>query len=108
VQAKGTSAEEADTAVGRVIDVYTRHVTELQEAQGIAAGSRINASVLVAPSAAPVQGTRTRALAGTALLGGIGGMLATLWFDRLALRRRSRKDGSPEPRRPVEELAAAG
>ncbi|KUN19762.1 hypothetical protein AQJ23_35490 [Streptomyces antibioticus] len=108
VQAKGTSAEEADTAVGRVIDVYTRHVTELQEAEGIAAGSRINASVLVAPSAAPVQGTKTRALAGTALLGGIGGMLATLWFDRVALRRRSRKDGSPQPRRPVEELAAAG
>ncbi|NUR41316.1 MAG: hypothetical protein HOV73_14655 [Streptomyces sp.] len=103
VQVKGASAAEADTAVSRVIDVYTRHVTALQEAEGIPAGSRISASVLVAPSAALVQGTRTRALAGTALLGGIGGVLATLWCDRFASRRRS-----PEPRRPAEELAAAG
>ncbi|WP_405727082.1 hypothetical protein OG885_05870 [Streptomyces sp. NBC_00028] len=103
VQVKGASAAEADTAVSRVIDVYTRHVTALQEAEGIPAGSRISASVLVAPSAAPVQGTRTRALAGTALLGGIGGVLATLWFDRFASRRRR-----PEPRRPAEELAVAG
>ncbi|MFC8347338.1 hypothetical protein [Streptomyces sp. NPDC057280] len=108
VQVKGSSAAEADTAVSRVIDVYTRHVTALQEAQGIAAGSRISASVLVAPSAAPVQGTRTRALAGTALLGSIGGLLATLWFDQFASRRRSRKDGSPEQPLPVEELAVAG
>ncbi|WP_329332281.1 hypothetical protein OG866_05445 [Streptomyces sp. NBC_00663] len=103
VQVKGASATEADTAVSRVIDVYTRHVTALQEAEGIPAEARISASVLVAPSAAPVQGTRTRALAGTALLGGLGGILGTLWFDRFASRRRSR-----EPRRPVEELAVAG
>ncbi|PWI13600.1 hypothetical protein DI272_05180 [Streptomyces sp. Act143] len=108
VQVKGASAEEADAAVGRVIDVYTRHVTDLQEAQGIPAGSRINASVLVAPSAAAVQGTRTRALAGTALLGGIGGMLAALWFDQYALRRRSRGKGAQEAPRAAEELAVTG
>ncbi|MET7698768.1 hypothetical protein [Streptomyces sp. NPDC005485] len=97
VQAQRAGAVEADRAVSRIIEVYTKHVTDLQDSQQIAPGSRISASVLVAPSAAPVQGTRSRALAGTALLGGIFGILGALWCDRYALRRRKRKDGSPEP-----------
>ncbi|MFE1882019.1 hypothetical protein [Streptomyces diastatochromogenes] len=97
VQAQRSGAVEADTAVRRVIEVYTQHVTALQDAQGIAPASRISASVLVAPSAAPVQGARSRALAGTALLGGIAGILGALWLDRYALRRGKRKDGSPDP-----------
>jgi hypothetical protein len=97
VQAQRSGAVEADTAVSRVIDVYTKHVTDLQEAQKIAPASQIRASVLVAPSAAPLQGTRSRALAGTALLGGIAGILGALWFDRYALWRGKRKDDSPDP-----------
>ncbi|MEU6554460.1 hypothetical protein ABZ915_29935 [Streptomyces sp. NPDC046915] len=97
VQAQRAGAVEADSAVSRVIEVYTKHVADLQGAQGIAPASRISASVLVAPSAAPVQGNRTRALAGTALLGGIAGILGALWFDQYALRRRKRKDDSAEP-----------
>ncbi|WP_367319224.1 hypothetical protein [Streptomyces sp. HUAS ZL42] len=97
VQAQRSGAVEADTAVRRLIEVYTKHVTDLQDAQGIAPASRISASVLVAPSAAPVQGTRTRALAGTALLGAVAGILGALWLDHVALRRRKREDGSPDP-----------
>ncbi|MFE9450075.1 hypothetical protein [Streptomyces sp. NPDC006739] len=97
VQAQRSGAVEADTAVSRVIEVYARHVTDLQNEQGIAPASRISASVLVAPSAAPVRGTRTRGLAGTALLGALAGILGALWFDRYASRRRKRKDGSPDP-----------
>ncbi|MFG2936782.1 hypothetical protein [Streptomyces sp. NPDC048282] len=111
VQAQRGDAVAADTAVGRVIEVYTKHVTQLQDAQGIAAGSRISASVLVAPSAAPVQGTRTRALAGTALLGGIAGILGALWCDQYALRRRQRKGrpaGLPDPVRHADGVAVAG
>ncbi|MER6735078.1 hypothetical protein [Streptomyces puniciscabiei] len=108
VQAQRGGAAEADTAVRRVIDAYTRHVTELQDAQGVAPAARISASVLVAPSAAPVQGTRTRALAGTALLGGIAGILGALWFDQCALRRRGRKGTSPDPRRQADGLPVAG
>lgn len=97
VQVQRADAVEADRAVNRIIGVYTKHVTDLQDAQRIAPGSRISASVLVAPSTAPVQGTRSRALAGTALLGAIFGILGALWFDRYALRRRKREGGSPEP-----------
>ncbi|GGV59178.1 hypothetical protein GCM10010294_06960 [Streptomyces griseoloalbus] len=95
VQARRAGAVEADTAVQRVVDVYTRHVADLQDAQGIAPGLRISASVLVAPSATPVQGSRTRALAGTALLGGTAAILGALWCDRYALRRRERNESSP-------------
>ncbi|MFI5675717.1 hypothetical protein [Streptomyces cellulosae] len=97
VQAQRSGAVEADTAVSRVIDVYTKHVTDLQDAQKIAPASQIRASVLVAPSAAPLQGNRSRALAGTALLGAIAGILGALWFDRYALWRGKRKDDSPDP-----------
>ncbi|MET8805156.1 hypothetical protein [Streptomyces sp. NPDC004546] len=108
VQAQRGGPVEADTAVQRVIDVYTRHVTALQEAQGIAPGARISASVLVAPSAAPVQGTRTRALAGTALLGATAGILGALWFDQCALRRRTRKKTSVDPRHRADGIPVAG
>ncbi|MGW7261296.1 hypothetical protein [Streptomyces sp. NPDC054834] len=108
VQARRAGAVEADTAVSRVIEVYTKHVADLQEAQGIAPGSRISASVLVAPSAAPEQGTRTRALAGTALLGGVAGILGALWFDQYALRRRRRKGDSPDPVRHTAGIPVAG
>ena len=97
VQAQRSDAVAADAAVSRIIEVYTEHVTELQDAEGIAPASRISASVLVAASAAPVHGTRTRALAGTALLGGTGGILGALWLDQWALRRRRREDDSPDP-----------
>ncbi|WP_369230561.1 hypothetical protein AB5J56_05370 [Streptomyces sp. R21] len=101
VQARRAGPVEADTAVQRIIDVYTRHVADLQDAQGVAAGARISAAVLVAPSAAQVQGTRSRALAGTALLGTGGALLGALWFDQYALRRRKvpagRREADPVP-----------
>ncbi|WP_369029980.1 MULTISPECIES: hypothetical protein [Streptomyces] len=97
VQARGAGPDEANTAVRRIIEVYSGHVTRLQETQRIAAGSRINASVLVAPSAALVQGTKSRALAGTALLGGLAAILGALWVDQYALHRRRRKADSSEP-----------
>ncbi|MFJ5302923.1 hypothetical protein [Streptomyces sp. NPDC088350] len=96
IQAQRSDPVAADAAVSRVIETYTQHVTDLQDAQGIAPASRINASVLVAASAAPVHGTRTRALAGTALLGALAGILGALWCDQYALRRRRRRDNSPD------------
>ncbi|MCZ9345521.1 hypothetical protein NGM37_48070, partial [Streptomyces sp. TRM76130] len=94
VQAERAGAAEADTAVQRIIDVYTRHVADIQDAQDVAPSLRISASVLVAPSAAPVRGARSRALAGTALLGTTATVLAALWCDR-CVRRRGKRTGSP-------------
>jgi hypothetical protein len=48
----------------------------------------MSVTVLVAPSAAEVYGTKSRGLVGVALLGLVGGVLVALWTDRWALRRR--------------------
>lgn len=108
VQARGADPVEADTTVRRIIDVYSAHVADIQETQGISAGARINASVLVAPSAARVQGTKSRAVAGTALLGATAALLSALWFDQYALRRRNRKDTLPQPRHHSGGIAVSG
>ncbi len=108
VQARAADPGEADTAVRRIIEVYSAHVADVQKAQGISAGARINASVLVAPSAAQVQGTKSRALAGTALLGATAALLSALWFDQYALRRRNRKGTSPEPQHHPGGVPVAG
>ncbi|WP_371668117.1 hypothetical protein OG985_10970 [Streptomyces sp. NBC_00289] len=108
VQARGADPVEADRAVRRIIEVYSGHVADMQDAQRISAGSRISASVLVAPSAAQVQGTRSRALAGTALLGVSAAILGALWFDQFALRRGNRKDSAPDPRRHTGGIPVAG
>ncbi|MFK4100484.1 hypothetical protein ACI2L1_10485 [Streptomyces sp. NPDC019531] len=105
VQARRGSAAEADAVVRQVIEVYGKHVAALQEAQGVATGARISASVLVAPSSALMQGTRSRALAGTALLGALTGILGALWFDRFARRRG--KD-FPGPRLYSDEVPVTG
>ncbi|MFF7238851.1 hypothetical protein [Streptomyces collinus] len=88
VQSQASGADAAVTAVRRVIEVYTRHVDAMQSAQGVPAGSRITASVLTSPSAAQVQGDKSRGLAGTALLGLTAGVLGALWLDRYLTGRR--------------------
>jgi hypothetical protein len=93
VQSQASGPDAAVTAVRRIIDVYTKHVEELQTAQGVPAASRITASVLVSPSAAEVRGNKSRGLAGTVLLGGAGGILGALWLDRYAMSRRKVSPG---------------
>ncbi|MEU6372632.1 hypothetical protein [Streptomyces sp. NPDC046909] len=95
VQSQASGSEAAVSAVSRIIDVYTRHVEELQTAQGVPESARITASVLVAPSAAAVQGDKSRGLAGAGLLGLAFGVVGALWFDRYALRRRKRASAAP-------------
>ncbi|WP_432025902.1 hypothetical protein [Streptomyces sp. 1222.5] len=93
VQSQASGSDAAVTAVRRIIDVYTEHVERLQTAQGVSAGARITAAVLVAPSAAEVQGDRGRGLAGTALLGAAAGVLGALWLDRYLMGRRTVSPG---------------
>ncbi|GEJ98792.1 hypothetical protein [Streptomyces sp. 1-11] len=108
VQARRSDPAAADTAVRRIIDVYSRHVAATQSAEGVADRALITASVLVAPGATPVRGDKARALAGTALLGALAGVLGALWCDRYALRRGKRRAASPDPLRRTDGVPAAG
>lgn len=101
VQSQASDGDAAVTAVRRIIDVYTQHVEELQTAQGVSASSRITAAVLVSPSAAAVQGNKSRGLAGAALLGSAVGVIGALWFDRYALNRRKDAPGRRRHAGPV-------
>ncbi|MFF9107380.1 hypothetical protein ACF1AY_29055 [Streptomyces sp. NPDC014776] len=93
VQSQASDADTAVASVRRIIDVYARHVGQVQESQGVADGARITASVLVSPSAAEVRGTPSRGLAGTALLGLAGGVVGALWLDRYLMNRRAQVPG---------------
>ncbi|MGW2522454.1 hypothetical protein ACWC09_36775 [Streptomyces sp. NPDC001617] len=100
VQSQASAPDAAETAVRRVIDVYTQHVEQMQTAQRVPSTGRITASVLVAPSAAEVQGNKSRGLAGVALLGLAAGVVGALWLDRYALSRRAdstRRHAGPVP-----------
>lgn len=101
VQAQTSGPDAAVSAVRRVIDVYTRHVAQVQEGQGVPEEARITASVLVSPSAAKVQGTPSRGLAGAALLGLSAGVVGALWLDRYLLSRRTDAQGRRRHAGPV-------
>ena len=93
VQSELTDPAAADATVQRIIALYTTHVQQLQTAHGIAAKARMSVDVLVPANAVEVHGTKSRGLAGTALLGLGGGVLLALWTDRWAARRRWDRDG---------------
>ncbi|NXY94254.1 hypothetical protein HYE82_07605 [Streptomyces sp. BR123] len=95
VQAEHTDPEAANAAVRAVIEAYARRVTALQEAEGVPAASRMSVDQLVPPAAVAQQGTKSRALAGLALLAAVAGVPAALWTDRLLVRRnRRRREGA--------------
>ncbi|MBY8339121.1 hypothetical protein LXH13_34805 [Streptomyces spinosirectus] len=105
VQSQASGPDAAVTAVRRIIDVYTRHVEQLQSAQHVPSGARITASVLTTPSAAAVRGNKTRGLAGVALLGLAAGVVGALWLDRYALNRRTTPQGRRRSSTPAVPVA---
>ncbi|MFD7631176.1 hypothetical protein ACFV7Q_35045 [Streptomyces sp. NPDC059851] len=95
VQAEHPDPAAANSAVRAVIEAYTRRVTALQDAQGIPAASRMSVDQLVPPAAVAQHGTKSRGLAGLALLAAVAGVPAALWTDRMLVRRnRRRREGA--------------
>ncbi|MFB7465250.1 hypothetical protein ACFCZ1_17470 [Streptomyces sp. NPDC056224] len=91
VQAEQSDPAAADTAVRKIIEVYTKHLSDMQTQQGIPAASLMSVHLLVPPTAVAQTGTKSRALAGVALLAGVGGTAAALWTDQALLRRDRRR-----------------
>ncbi|WP_405528140.1 hypothetical protein OG592_09595 [Streptomyces avidinii] len=91
IQAEQAGPAAADTAVRKIIEIYTRHLTDLQAQQGVPDSARMSVTLLVPPTAVVQTGTKSRGLAGTALLGAVGGVVAALWTDRLLTRRSRRR-----------------
>ncbi|MGR4880762.1 hypothetical protein ACIPUC_15355 [Streptomyces sp. LARHCF249] len=92
IQAEQSGPAAADTAVRKVIELYTKHLADLQTEQGIPEAARMSVTLLVPPNAVAQTGTKSRGLAGSVLLAGIAGVPAALWTDQL-LARRARRAG---------------
>jgi hypothetical protein len=73
---------------------YNRQLKALQDRWNVAQHLRITTSTLVPPSAVMLSHSATRALLGSAILGGIATLAVPLWFDAFA-RRRERGPAIP-------------
>ncbi|MFC4031162.1 hypothetical protein ACFO3J_06710 [Streptomyces polygonati] len=87
IQSREEESAAADNSAYTIISVYRHHLSALQTAQHIPPASQMTAELLVPPSSVLESGTKSRALAGVALSGAVGGVLAALWTDRFARRR---------------------
>ncbi|WP_328788128.1 Wzz/FepE/Etk N-terminal domain-containing protein [Streptomyces sp. NBC_00273] len=91
IQAEQAEPASADTAVRKIIEIYTKHLTDMQTQQGVPDSARMSVTLLVPPTAAVQTGNKSRGLAGAALMGGVGGVVVALWTDRLLTRRSRRR-----------------
>ncbi|MCY0946673.1 hypothetical protein [Streptomyces antarcticus] len=107
VQAEQADPMAADETVRAIIEVYTKHLTDAQTQQGIPDSARMSVTVLVPPTAVAQNGTKSRGLAGTALLAAVAGVVAALWTDQLLTRRGRRRGADAGPDRPAEDRVPA-
>jgi hypothetical protein len=79
------------TALGSVTQLVTAfdaELTDLQKEWAVAVDDRISVVVLAPPTALALLPVKSRALAGSALLGTMGTVMAALWRNRHMGRRR--------------------
>ncbi|MEU8839155.1 hypothetical protein AB0D97_08475 [Streptomyces roseus] len=91
VQAEHADPAAANLAVLKVVEAYTQRITAMQAEQQIPEKARMSVTLLVPPTAVAQTGTKSRGLAGTALLAGVCAVAAALWTDRLVTRRNRRR-----------------
>ncbi|MFE2552134.1 hypothetical protein ACFXGI_26780 [Streptomyces sp. NPDC059355] len=95
VQAEHADPAAANLAVLKVVEAYTKRITAMQAEQQIPEKARMSVTLLVPPTAVAQTGTKSRGLAGAALLAGVCGVAAALWTDQLVTRRnRRRREGA--------------
>lgn len=95
VQADHTDPAVADSSVLKIVEVYGKHLADLQAEQRIPMAARMSVTVLVPPAAVAKTGTKSRGLAGTALLALAVGAAGALWSDGFLTRRdRRRREGA--------------
>ncbi|MBZ9598845.1 hypothetical protein NRK68_27360 [Streptomyces yangpuensis] len=110
IQVEHTDPDVADASVRKIIEVYARHLADLQTQQGIPEAARMSVDLLVQPHAVARTGDRVRGLAGTALLTVVTAVAAALWTDRILTRRNRRRRESADagPQDPPEEPVETG
>jgi hypothetical protein len=90
-------AGDPDTAVKSVdvlVSKLDSELVALQNRVGVDPSDRITSLLLAKPSAAPVLGSRTRALLAVSVLGFGAAYLVPRWWDSAASRRAGRRDAA--------------
>lgn len=90
VQITATEPDEASAlrSLSAVTAAFTRELDALQTEWNVASRERITITMLAEPTATKLPNSRVRALAGTALLGGLISVAVALWLDEVLVRRR--------------------
>jgi uncharacterized protein involved in exopolysaccharide biosynthesis len=104
VQVTVTEPDEQSAlrSMATITAAFTRELNALQDAWNVAARERITITMLAEPTANKLPNSRTRALAGTLLLGTGLSVAVALWLDEILARRR-RPTGfiAPSPQAPA-------
>ena len=82
------------TSVTRLAGVFMAQLDDVQARADVPRSMRITTQVLVAPAVAQVRGSKSRGLAGVALIGLIGAVVLPSWYDRYMRRRHRRADSA--------------
>lgn len=90
----GSDPNTAVTSVTRLARVFMEQLDDLQARADVPRSLRITTQVLVAPAVAQVRGSKSRGLAGVALIGLIGVVVLPNWYDRYMRRRHRRADSA--------------
>jgi hypothetical protein len=90
----GSDPNTTVTSVTRLARVFMEQLGDLQARADVPQSLRITTQVLVAPAVAQVRGSKSRGLAGVALIGLIGVVVLPSWYDRYMRRRRRRADSA--------------
>ncbi|MGW6710636.1 Wzz/FepE/Etk N-terminal domain-containing protein, partial [Streptomyces sp. NPDC054956] len=87
VQVENGDPAVADRSVLKVVEVYTKHLSDMQAEQHIPPAARMSVTLLVPPTSVAQTTAKSRGLAGTALLALVAGVACTLWTDRFLEHR---------------------
>ncbi len=90
----GADPNAVVTSVTRLARVFMEQLDDLQARADVPQSLRITTQVLVQPAVAQVRGSKSRGLAGVALIGLIGVVVLPSWYDRYMRRRNRRADSA--------------
>ncbi|MFG2868389.1 hypothetical protein [Streptomyces sp. NPDC048338] len=97
IEAEQPEAAEADRVVQLIIAAYGRHLGALQATQDVPEESLMSVDLVNRPGTVSLPPNRSRAVAGVGALGLLCGVMAALWSERYAVRRRHRAAPAPRP-----------
>lgn len=90
----GADPNAALTSVANLAVVFVQQLDDLQARADVPKSLRITTQVLVSPAVTQVRGSKTRGLAGVAVIGIIGAVVLPSWYERYMRRRHRRAESA--------------